>query len=285
LDELLSNPAVQVGVAPLVAALVVALIVALLLRPLQLGGLAVAAAFLTTMYLVSGLAFSPLTATRKIIIVSIAAPVVGILIDVAFKPTRIGAVVLALCAAAGALWVFWPVLAQKPAAEGWLLGASTVVVISFMVGFSQLYLAADAVRAGAAGLGLGLATGVAAILSASATYGLYGIALGAGAGGFLLPQMITGKKGFAGATFTLPAMLIGGLVAAGTMVLAKLPWYALLVLALVPVGARLPAPGQAPVWLQAVLLSLYCFVIGAAACALAWAQGRSFDLGFMSLQL
>ena len=275
----------QVGVAPLVAALVVAFFVALLLRPLQLGGLAVAAAFLATMYFVSGVAFSPLTATRKIIIVSIAAPVVGILIDFAFKPTRIGAVVLALCAAAGALWVFWPVLAQKPAAEGWLLGASTVVVISFMVGFSQRYLAADAVRAGAAGLGLGLATGVAAILSASATYGLYGIALGAGAGGFLLPQMITGKKSFAGATFTLSAMLTGGLVAAGAMVLAKLPWYALLVLALVPVGARLPAPEKAPVWLQAVLLSLYCFVIGAAACALAWAQGRNFDLGFMSLQL
>jgi len=276
---------VQVSVVPLVAAFVVALVVALLLRPLQLGGLAVVAAFLTTVYFVSGLGFSPLTATRKIIILSIAAPVVGILIDFAFKPTRIGAVVLALCAAAGALWVFWPVLAQKPAAEGWLLGASAVVVISFVVGYSQLYLAADAVRAGAAGLGLGLATGVAAVLSASLTYGGYGIALGAGAGGFLLPQMITGKKSFAGATFTLPAMLTGGLVAAGTMVLAKLPWYALLVLGLVPVGARLPAPGKAPVWLQAVLLSLYCFVIGAAACALAWAQGRNFDLGFMSLQL
>lgn len=270
MNELLSNPIVQVSVAPLVAAFVVAFVVALLLRPLQLGGLAVVAAFLTTMYFVSGLAFSPLTATRKIVMLSVAAPVVGILMDFAFKPTRIGAVVLALCAAAGALWVFWPVLAQKPAAESWLLGASTVVVISFMVGFSQLYLAADAVRAGAAGLGLGLATGVAAVLSASVTYGGYGIAVGAGAGAFLLPQMITGKKGFAGATFTLPAMLIGGLVAAGTMVLAKLPWYALLVLALVPVGARLPALEKAPVWLQAVLLSLYCFVIGAAACALAW---------------
>lgn len=282
--DLLSNPAVQVGVAPLVAAFVAAFVVALLLRPLQLGGLAVVAAFLTTMYFVSGLTFSPLTATRKIVLLSIAAPVVGILIDFAFKPTRIGAVVLALCAAAGALWVFWPVLAQKPAIEGWLLGASMVVVISIIVGFSQLYLAADAVRAGAAGLGLGLATGVAAILSASVTYGLYGIALGAGAGGFLLPQMITGKKGFAGATFTLPAMLAAGLVAAGTMVLAKLPWYVLLVLALVPVGARLPAMEKAPVWLQAVQLSLYCFIIGAVVCALAWPPGRNFSLGFMSLQ-
>ena len=268
--ELLSNPVVQVSVVPLVAAFVVALVVALLLRPLQLGGLAVVAAFLTTMYFVSGLTFSPLTATRKIVILSIAAPVVGVLIDFAFKPTRIGAAVLVLCAAAGTLWVFWPVLAQKPAAEAWLLGASAVIITSFMVGFSQVYLAGDAVRAGAAILGLGLATGVAAVLSASVTYGGYAIALGAGAGGFLLPQMITGKKGFAGATFTLPAMLTAGLVAAGTMMLAKLPWYALLVLALVPVGARLPVLEKAPVWLQAVLLSLYCFVIGAAACTLAW---------------
>ena len=44
--------------------------------------------------------------------------------------------------------------------------------------------------------------------------------------------MITGKKGFAGATFVLPAMLTAGLVAGGTMVLAKLPWYALVALAL-----------------------------------------------------
>lgn len=284
MDELLSNPAVQVGIIPIMATSVVALVVALLLHPLQLGGLAVVAAFLTTMYFVSGLALSPLTATRKIIILSIAAPLVGILVDFAFKPTRIGAVVLALCAAAGALWVFWPVLAQKPAAEAWLLGASAVVAVAFMVGYAQLYLAGDAVRAGAAGLGLGFATGVAAVMSASVTYGLYGIALAAGAGGFLLPQMIRGKRGFAGATFTLPAMLITGLVAVGTMVLAKLPWYVLLVLAFVPIGARLPVLEKAPVWLQAVLLSLYCVIIGAAACVLAWAPGGRFDLALISLQ-
>lgn len=270
MDELLSNPAVQVGIVPILAAFTVALVVALLLHPLRLGGLAVVAAFLTTMYFVSGLALSPLTATRKIIILSIAAPVFGILMDFALKPTRMGGAVLALCAAAGAFWVFWPVLAQKPTAEAWLLGASAVVAIAFMVGYAQLYLAGDAVRAGAAGLGLGLGTGIAAILSASASYGLYGIALGAGAGAFLLPQMITGRKRSAGATFTLTVTLTAGLVAAGAMILAKLPWYSLLVLALVPVGPRLPVPETAPVWLQAVLLSLYGFIIGGAACTLAW---------------
>ena len=266
MENLLSNPAVHAGVAPFI----VALIVVLLLQHLRLGGLAVVAAFCTTVYFVAGFTFTPLTATRKIILLGFAAPVVGLLADFAFKPTRIGAAVLALCGAAGALWAFWPVIAQKPAAEAWLLGVSTVVAIVFMVGFALLYLTGDAVRAGAAGLGLGLATGIAAILGASGSYGSYGIALGAAAGAFLLPQMIAGKKSFAGATFTLSVTLTAGLVAAGAMILAKLAWYTLLVLALVPVGARLPVPEKAPVWLQAVLLSLYSFIIGGAACALAW---------------
>lgn len=266
MENLLSNPAVQGGVAPFV----VALVVVLLLGPLRLGGLAVAAAFLTAMYFLSGLTFTPLTATRKILVLSIAAPMLGVLADFVFKPTRLGIAVLALCAAAGAWWAFWPVLAQKPAAEAWLLGVTAVVGVAFMVGFAQTCLAADAVRAGAAGLALGLGVGIAAILGASNSYGLYGIALGAAAGAFLLPQMIAGKKSFAGATFTLSVTLTAGLVAAGAMILAKLPWYTLLVLALVPVGARLPVPKKVPVWLQAVLLSFHSFIIGGAACALAW---------------
>ncbi len=266
MNELLSNPAVQAGAAPFVAALVVALA----LQPLRLGGLAVTAAFLVAMQLVSGIQFSPLTATRKLVLLAIAAPLVGVVADFAFKPTRLGAMVLALLAAAGALWAFEPVLAQRSAAEAWLLGASAAIALAFMVGFAQTFLAADAVRAGAAALALGLGAGVAAIFSASAAYGSYGIALGAGAGAFLLPQMITGRKSFAGATFTLPAMLTGGLVAVGTMVLAKLPWYALLVLAAVPLAVRLPGPERAPVWLQAVIFSLYGFAVAGLACFLAW---------------
>jgi hypothetical protein len=266
MGELLSNPAVQAGAAPFVAALVVALA----LQPLRLGGLALTAAFLVAMQLVSGIQFSPLTATRKLVLLAIAAPVVGVAADFAFKPTRLGALVLALLAAAGALWAFEPVLVQRPAAEAWLLGAAAAIALAFMVGFAQTFLAADAVRAGAAALALGLGTGVAAIFSASIAYASYGFALGAGAGAFLLPQMITGRKSFAGATFILPAMLTGGLVAVGTMVLAKLPWYALLVLAAVPLAVRLPGPDRAPVWLQAVIFSLYGFAVAAIACFLAW---------------
>jgi len=257
---------VQGGVAPFVAALVVALALA----PFRLGGLSVLAAFLTCTYFVSGLQVTPLTAMRKLLILAIAAPIVGVLADFAFKPTRVGAVLLASAAAAAALWMLWPVISTKSPKEAWLLSGTAVVSVAFMLGFAQSQLSSDGVRAGAAGLAMGLGVGIAAIFSASAAIGLQGIALGAGAGAYLLPQMIRGKKSFAGATLTLTAVLPAGLLAAAAMVLAQLPWYSVLALAAVPVAARLPVPQRASVWLQALLCSLYGFVVAGVACALAW---------------
>lgn len=270
MEDLLSNPAVQGGVAPFLAAL----IVALALSPFRLGGLAVVAAFLTGAHFVFGLQFSPLSATRKVLLLTLAAPLVGLLVDFAFRPTRLGAALVALAAGAGALWAFWPVIASRPSAEAWRLGATAAAAAAFTVAFAQSQLAADGIRAGAAGLALGLGSGIAAIIGASAAFGLQGIALGAGAGAFVLPQMIRGKKAFAGATFAVTAMLAGSLVAAATMILAQVPWYSVLLLALVPVAARLPLPRAAPVWLQAVLCSLYGFVPAGAACALAWPSSQ-----------
>lgn len=270
MEDFFNNPAVQLTVQGGVAPFVAALVAVLLLQSVRLCGLALVAAFCIAVYFFAGFSFMPLTATRKIILLGIASPIVGILADFAFKPTRIGGVVLALAGAAATMWVFWPVLSQKPMADVWMFGGAAAIAVAFMIGFGQVFLAGDAVRAGAAGLGVGLGVGVASVFAASATYGLYGLALGAGSGAFLLVQMIKGKPGFAGATFTLPAMLIAGLIAAAAMILAKLPWYSLLMLALVPVGARLPVPAKAPVWLQAVLLSLYAFVIAGVACFFAW---------------
>jgi hypothetical protein len=265
LGEFFNHPAVQGGVAPFASGLVVAL----LLHRLRLGGLALVAAFFTAVYFVAGFGFTPLTTTRKIFLVCMAAPLLGILLDLEVRPTSFAAAFASVLAAGAAAWVFWPLITQKPLAEACLTGGSAAFALAFLAWFSRAKLSTDGVRAGAAALGLGLGTGSAAILAGPASYGLYGIALGAGAGAFLFVQMMTGKKAFAGATFTVSAAVLGGLVAAGSMFLAKLPWYALLALALVPIGASLPAPSR-PVWLQAILLSLYAFAIAAGACFLAW---------------
>ncbi len=243
--EWLSNPAVQAGAAPFVAGLVVALA----LQPLRLGGLAAAAAFLVCVQLVSGSQFSPLTVTGKIVVLAMAAPLAGVLVDHAFKPTRLGTVVLALLAGAGALWVLGPVLGSRPQAEAWILGVSAVAACAFLVGFSQLALAQDAVRAGAAALALGVGAGSAAILSASVAFGSYGIALGAGAArrGARLRHARQGRDG-------APRGLRRPQAPGGA----------------VPLAVRLPAPERAPVWLQAVTVSLYGLAVAGLACFLAW---------------
>ncbi len=77
MEEFLGNPAVQGGVAPFV----VGLIVVAILGRAKLGGLAVVAAFAVCVHLASGLTFTPLTALRKVVLLGLIAPVVGIAID------------------------------------------------------------------------------------------------------------------------------------------------------------------------------------------------------------
>jgi len=269
LNDLLNHPAVQGGVAPFLAALIVALV----LGRARLGGLALVVAFCTTVYLVSGFVFEPLSATRKIVVLALAAPVIGLMLDFAFKPTRLGSAILTLAAGAATVWVFWLVLEQKDPKIAWSFGGGSALFVAWMVGYSQSFLSQHPLRAAAAGLGLGIGVGVSAVLGASALYGIYGISLAAGAGAFLLPQMISGKKSEAGASFMLPLTLTGGLLAAATLILAQLPWYSLLALAFIPLAARLPAPEKSPLWIQAVTLSACTLAVAAAAIALTWQSG------------
>src|SRR5258708_35582712 len=183
---MLAIPAVQGGLAPFAAALVVAA----LLGPFRLGWLAVVAAFATAVYFIAGFTFSPLTAPRKIILLGFAAPLAGIVIDFAFRPTRFEALMLALAGAAAAAWIFWPILEQKDFDRGLLLGGTAVLATAWTVGFSHSRLAEDGVRAGAAGLALGAGTGPAAVLGASLTYGWDSVADAAASRALLLVQAI-----------------------------------------------------------------------------------------------
>ncbi len=268
MEAFLGHPAVQGGVAPFVAGLVAAI----LLGRFRLAGLAVAAGFCTCAYLLNGLAFAPLTATRKIILVTVAAAATGVLVDGFARSARASGIALALAFGAAAIWVFWSVLAQRPLHAAAWSGAIAAIAVAVTVWLNHAMREAP-VRAGASAVGLGVGAGIAAILGASATYGLYGIAIGAGAGAFLLVQMITNRKTAAGATLTLAAAVGAALFAAGAVLLAKLAWYALVPLVLVPLAVRLPAPERAPVWLQALLLSVYALAAAAASWVLAWKFG------------
>ncbi|KPK09071.1 MAG: hypothetical protein AMJ64_01510 [Betaproteobacteria bacterium SG8_39] len=119
MQELLAHPAVQGAVAPLV----VGLAVAALLLPVRLSGLAAVAGFLVAVALIGNFSFSTLTATRKLVLVAAAAPLLGVIADFAFKPTRIAGPVLGTLFGAAGLWIFWSVLAHQPLAQALRLAA------------------------------------------------------------------------------------------------------------------------------------------------------------------
>jgi hypothetical protein len=269
MESWLSHPAVQAGIAPLVAGLLVAAIG----MPLRLAGLAAAAGFATALYLTGNFVFDPLTALRKLALAGMGAGLLGLVADLAFKPARTAGIMLGLLAGAASAWVFSAVLMQKPplaaVGHGVGIGLLVLVTVAFM-----LELHSHPIRAGAAGVGLGLGAGIGAILSASALIGMYGLALGAACGGFLLVAMIFGHRVVAGASFTLAAGVIASLLASGALLLAKLPWHAAAALALVPVAVRLPLPERAHPALQAVVASLYAAAVAGGACALAWMASR-----------
>lgn len=269
MQEWLINPVVQGAIMPFLAGLVASALFA----PLRLGGLAAVAGFATAVYLVVGFEFSPMTTIRKLMLLGLIAPVIGVAADFAFKPTRYTAPLLALSCGAVSIWVFLALLRQKELAEAVLLGGALAVYVAWITGF-MLVLRDDSVRAGAASFALGMGTGVAAIFAASATLGLYALALGSASGAFLLVQMLTGKRAFAGIAFTLTAGLLAGLLGAATYHLAQLPWYAIPVMAVVPLAARVPVPARWPVWGQTAAIAALALAVAAVSCYLVWASSR-----------
>ena len=265
MDAWLNDPMVQASLAPFLAGFAVTL----LLFKLRLGGLAVVAGFCTTAWLIGELEFAPLTAKRKLMLVALAAPALGLVADLAFRTGRASAYVLGVVFGAAAVWVFSSVLVQKTVVPAFILGGGVAVFTAWTVGFMAA-LQGDSVRAGAGALGLGLGAGFAALMAASASLAQLGMALGAAAGGFLLVQMLFGRRIHAGLVFCLGAGVAAALVAAGARVLANLGWLELAILAAVPIAARLPAPQRAPVWAQALVVSVYTLACGAAAAAVAY---------------
>jgi hypothetical protein len=269
MDAWLNDPMVQASLAPFLAGLVVTLA----LFKLRLGGLAAVAGFCTTAWLIGELHFTPLTAKRKLMLLGLAAPALGLVADFAFRAGRTTAYVLGVVFGALAVWVFSSVLMQKPPVQAFVIGGGVALFVAWTVAFMAA-LHSNSVRAGAAGLGLGLGAGFAALMAATASFAQLGMALGAASGAFLLVQMMLGRRIDAGLMFCLAAGVQGALVAAGALMLASLGWVELAILAAVPIAARLPLPLRWPVWAQAVVASFYTLACGGAAAGMAYYASR-----------
>jgi hypothetical protein len=261
--ELLNHPAVQGGLAPFV----VSLIVAELLQRLRLSGLAIIAGFTLTVYMIGGLAFDPLTASRKIVLAGLLSALLALIL-LKYSPRWMRAV---LAAAGGgvALWMASRILQQQDTSSMVAWGAGCSLYVAWLV-FWMDGLRGAPVRAGSAGLALGLGTGAAALFGASASLGQFGLALGAAAGAYLLIQMLTNRLLPCGRSYTLPLALIAGMTGCLAVLTAQLPWYVLPVLGVIPLTVKIRIFEKQALWLQSVLLSVLPMACAAVAVYLTW---------------
>ncbi len=274
MSALFDDPMVQAGLAPFAVALAVAAALALARKP-GLPWLALLAGLVTTLALTTGIGFTPLSASRKVLLLVLLSPLVGLVLDLGGLRHKALAPALAVLLGLASVWAFQSVLAQAEGSQALLQGAGVGLFVALMVGLN-LRLRDDGPAAGAATLGLGLAVAVAALLSASIGTLMNGMALAAGGGALLLLQFVRASALPAGFTGALTTGSAAALFAAGTFMLAELRWPALALLLLVPVVAGLPLFADRAPRLRTALLGLCAGAAALAPIAAAWlATGAS----------
>jgi hypothetical protein len=256
--ELLNNPAVQAGFAPFLAAL----ITAELFQRLRLSGLAVIVGFAVTVYLASDFTIEPLTASRKIVLLGLTSALLGLVLT-SWHP-RLISLSLAILGGSAAVWTVFAILHQQPIQTALLWGAGCFGYVATLI-WSMDRLASNPLRAAGAATGLGMGTGGSALVGASALLGQFGLSLGSSAAACILIHVVSNRPLPTGRAFTLPVALILGLTGCLAVLGANLPWYALPILAAIPlISAVMPFTKPAP-RMQSFLYTIPA--LGVAACA------------------
>ncbi len=249
---------------------VVAFVAAALLHRTRFLGLAISAGVASAVFLVLGFSFESLTSVRKMILAGAVATLLVLVLEGAKARAKPAIrAVLALAAAAAAIWVISRVLQQLEMNSALLSGAGAALYLVVLVE-SGNRIGGDTVRAASGALMLGLASGVLALLGASASLAQLGIAAGASAGAVLLIQMLTGGYVPAGWTLALPVSVVAGLVGLLAVFTGGLPWYCLLPTLAISWATCVVPAGKRPVWLTAFLTALAALVPMLLAVALAW---------------
>ena len=267
MNELLSQPALQSSLIPFCTALAAGVL--LVAGAGRWAGLSVLVGFYAAVYLIAGFEFAPLTSTRKILLLGLGAIPVGVALDALRINARVGAGALFWLAGAALLWVVWPVVQREEVRAAVGLGGMGVIY-AVVVTSMATELGARPRHAGVALLTMSLGTGGAALMGASALIGQLGLALGAATGAWLLLAMFKPTVG-AGNTLTLPVAFLNALLGYSALVYARLPWFGLVPLVLIPLLARFVAPdAKVASWRQTLWLVLLTSPLAALAVFLSW---------------
>ena len=267
MTNLFNFPEVQSFVLPLL----VALLIGAVAHRFNLAhrGIGMIAGFIVTVLFVNGVELQPLTAARKIILLGIAAAIMGAIVDHrrAHWPGR--PLYFATLSVLASAWVLGIVLLRKSGMEIVTAGMGIALYTAWVVYWLDR-LHDDELRATSASVSLGLGTGLAAIIGSSALFGQLAIAISAASGSVLLLALGKKKNG-AGSVLTLPAGILLGLIGCTTVAFADVPWIVLVILSLIPPAAHwIPAPENWPRWRRVLVLTVSSMALAGIALAYAW---------------
>lgn len=268
MSDLLSNPAIQAGVVPLI----VGLVLALLLLKTRFMALAVVAGLLAVLALTIGFSIEPFTSVKKLVAVVLVATCIALALEASQMQLRRSLLAaLAALAAIGTLWVTWRVLAQRESPSLWLGAVGALAFAASTTATATAASATSALRGAVIGAVLGWGSGVLALLGASALLAQLGLAVGSASAAVALVQMLRGKEAPLGWTVVLPAAVAASTIGVLASTTGELRWYCLLPLPLAPLLSWLvPSATERPRWQQAFLVGFVTLIPVALAIALAW---------------
>lgn len=279
MEQFFSRPEIQSAVVPFVVALLAYFGLQKITARAWIWALL--AAFLAAAGLINGLTVIPLTGTRKIILLVIAAFFMAALLPHVMPGQNLQRRFTTIICQLALLWVFWAVAARM----------QSDAIVLFLVGTISLVLVLETLfdrvvdnpaKLHGAGLSLLLGVGLSATAAASALLGQLALALAAASGGAFLAWVLTGntaKKQTKQSITTLPYVMAPSLLGVAAVIFARLPWYALIPLATIPLVVSLVPDKTDSRFLRALLASLPGLVIALAVAFYIWQSGSS-DSGY-----
>ena len=275
MEQFFSRPEVQSAVVPFLVALASTLGLRKFITRAWIWALL--AAFMLSAGLINGITVTPLTGTRKIILLVLASMACAALLPAVLRNNLQRAAVI-LLSGLGLAWVFWTVTARMEisAIAMFIFGAIALVLL---LSYSFDRIAKNPAQLHGAGLGLLLGVGLCATAGASALLGQLALAISAASGGVFLGWILKGNSDPAGngnqSLITLPYVIAPALLGLAAVVFARLPWYALIPLALIPVVTRFVPVRSGSRFLNALLCSLPGLLIAVAIAFWVWQSGSS----------
>jgi hypothetical protein len=281
MDQILNRPEFQSAVIPFL----VALAVSAGLRK-AVGGAwiwALFTAFLVSALLINGLTLTPLTGTRKIILLVLGAGIVAAIAPRLLRPARLQSIAAAGLTLLSVAWVFWAVVARKDTL-GIALFAAGAIALVLSLAWSLERTRNSEARLHAAGFTLLLGTGLCAMAGASALLGQLALALAAASGGLFLTWVLTGKAIGAGKAggplLILPYLLPAAMIGLAASLFARLPWYALIPLATIPLAVSLVPLRPESRFLKALVYTLPGLAVALGTAFWVWQAGSSGSSGY-----